>query len=626
MSRSLIALYVFGLSVSLLLIATGAGLFGGDKSCLDTDHGFVVCAASDMAKITRDGAIKLEHQAYDLSRDQLTLDAARDETIAFQLLLKRKNSRAPSAVTITIGDLVTDQKKRLVSSENINLFRAHYHWVEHGGYAWGPESKVLPWPDFYPDALIPSSMACLGNTTKIVDEFPLPEKAGENQSVWVDVYIPRDHAAGVYKTQISIRAADINVQIPISLNVWNVTLPDRPTIDAVGEIYDAYKLEGAGNDPGQKSWKAMAQCYQQLAHQHRMVFIERLTVKPDQEQAWKNYNDVFAPMLDGQLFSKAMGYTGPGEELPVAIWRTPWPQIYNARVRQPLTDQEINNVEVSAKKWREIVDQNHWDNSRFFAYIFDEVDGATDEDELGDVSDDYITMVHTQMDRVQKAIDKGMGDQSVDLIWTSHTDPQTWQGIPGEDLKDIIRLWSPSANSANVTYLADRKKAGSTIWFYHSGHPAVGIHSINASGIEMRSWGVITARYNFDGHFMWALNLGDEDQPYHYPSYKKTDDRFGNGTLVYPGNKLDTIGLKAVPGPIPSMRLKAWRRGLQDAELIFLARKAGYEKEVDQRLKKLIPDALSEGWAKASWSEDAEDWIEFHRWLLEKASVHPAHE
>ena len=192
-----------------------------------------------------------------------------------------------------------------------------------------------------------------------------------------------------------------------------------------------------------------------------------------------------------------------------------------------------------------------------------------------------------------------MNDQSVDLIWTSHTDPQTWQGIPGEDLKDITRLWTPSANSAKTNYLADRKKEGDRIWFYHSGHPAVGIHSINASGIEMRSWGVITARYNFDGHFMWALNLSDRDQPYHYPSYKKDDDRFGNGTMVYPGNKLDTIGMKSIPGPIPSMRLKAWRRGLQDAELIFLARKAGHEKEVDQMLKKLNSDSFVRGKRKS---------------------------
>jgi len=66
--------------------------------------------------------------------------------------------------------------------------------------------------------------------------------------------------------------------------------------------------------------------------------------------------------------------------------------------------------------------------------------------------------------------------------------------------------------------------------------------------------------------------------------------------------------------------LKAWRRGLQDAELILLARKAGHVKEVDQMLKGLVPTALSEGKGNTSWSDDPEEWINFRRRLLELAS------
>ena len=625
MSPILKSIYIIGflLCLSLIFLGTGASGIFSLKSCLDFENGLKVCAASDMAKITKTGKIPLEDPAFDLSKGRLVLNAARNETIAFQLLLKSNNSNAPKEVKISFDDLQGSDHQAIKADKNIRLFKAHYHRVEHGGYTWGPKSEVLGWPDDYPDALIPQSMECTNQLYKrekisISEAFPVSENKKENQSVWVDIYIPEDQPAGEYKTQIKILAEDTINTIPLTMKIWDLTLPDKNSIDAVGELYSSYEQEGVGKDLSSAAWQQMAHCYQQMAHKHRMVFIERLSVKPD--QPWEAYNKVYASILNGQLFNHDSGYIGPGKNTPVSIWRTPWPEGFIAKVKQVPTDQQINNYELLAKKWQQNVEQNHWDKTDYFAYIFDEVDGATDQDELGDVDKNYIAMAHKQMDRVQKAIDKGTGNLSVDLIWTSHADPQVWQGVPDEDLKDIIRFWSPNASSANTTYLSDRKKEGDRVWFYHSGHPAVGIHSINASGIEMRSWGVITARYNFDGHFMWALNYGDKKKPYHYPSYKKEDDRFGNGMMIYPGNKLATIGLKSTPGPVPSMRLKVWRRGLQDAELILLARKAGYEKEVDQMLKKLIPTALSEGKGSASWSDDPQDWIKFRQRLLELAS------
>ncbi len=632
------AAYFIGFVFLLFSIFFSSKLFD-QEHCLELDKGLQVCAASDMAKITRTGKTPFEDEAFDLSKGELILDAARNETIAFQLILKTKKPQLTTEVKISFNDFTGSKNTVIDSTKNVSLFKAHYHWVEFGSYYWGTKSEVLDWPDDYPDALIPQLNTCQSFEQNIeqikaqsdqilnFETISLPQKSDENQSVWIDIFIPKDKPSGEYKTSIKIQSGKFIKKIPLTVKVWDATLPDKPTIDAVGELYDSYEQEGLGRDFSHEKWKKMSHCYQQMAHRHRMVFIERLSVK--QGEAWDNYNKIYDPILNGSLFTDQYGYVGPGVNTPVAIWRTPWLQNYNARVAKPISDQKIESYEFLAKSWLKNIEQNNWDKTDFFAYIFDEVDGATDGDKLGDVGEDYISMVHQQMDRVQKAIDKGMkksqnnktnNNKSIDLIWTSHTDPQTWQGMVSEDLQDIIRLWAPSANSANVDYLTERKSEGDKIWFYHNGHPAVGIHSINASGIEMRSWGVITAKYNFDGHFMWALNLSDQEKPYHYPSYKKEDDRFGNGTMVYAGNKLGTIGMEPIPGPIPTMRLKAWRRGLQDAELILLAKKSGYQKEVDQMLEKLIPTALSKGQGQASWSDNPQDWIKFHRELLRLVS------
>jgi len=135
----------------------------------------------------------------------------------------------------------------------------------------------------------------------------------------------------------------------------------------------------------------------------------------------------------------------------------------------------------------------------------------------------------------------------------------------------------------------------------------------------MRTWGVIGARYGLTGQFMWAVNLGSDEKPFAEPSYKPDDDRFGNGVLVYPGNQMDKIGFAKIPGPIPSMRLKTWRRGLQDAELFFLAEQNN-PTDARKLIRSMIPEALAEARGDASWSGKPADWINFKQSLLEIAS------
>jgi hypothetical protein len=69
------------------------------------------------------------------------------------------------------------------------------------------------------------------------------------------------------------------------------------------------------------------------------------------------------------------------------------------------------------------------------------------------------------------------------------------------------------------------------------------------------------------------------------------------------------------------MRLKSWRAGLQDAELVRLAQAAGHHREVERLLRDMIPRALADGRGQASWPTDGAIWHRFHRMLLELASA-----
>lgn len=590
--------------------------------CKPLTEKLVLCPGSDMLRLRDKQRPEYEHSDFDFSSDGISLHAARNEVVAFQLIAHRLGHDVKQQLTLQLDELHSENSV-FAAKSNVSLFQAWYHSVENGGYTWGPNSEVLPWPGNYPDALIPQFSGCQQTVTQF-DMVSINTEAGSNTALWMDLYVPKEQPPGVYTGVVQLQSPDMDdVELPITLHIHDAMLPDRPTIDAVGEVYLAYTLEGVGEDRSSKQWIEMAHCYQRLAHQHRVVFIERW----DQPSAmnWAAYRQYAGPMLSGDAFASTAGYIGPGENTPVSVWRTPWPQVFNVRITKPPSDAEVQGFESDARRWQQEVLANDWSSTRYFAYVFDEVDGPVDnEKEDINLSRSYIKNAHRLMQAVQQAIDRGAGEGRIDLIWTSHSDPRQWLNDAELDLVGITRFWAPNASAAPSTFLTQRKEAGERVWFYHSGHPSIGVHSINASGIEMRTWGVTTARYQLDGNLMWAVNLGDMEAPYRLPIYKPGEDRFGNGVMVYPGNQLPKIGFPAVPGPIPSMRLKAWRRGLQDAELAELARRNGQQKTVDELLAAIVPVALADAQdlnlKTAQWSQNPADWIDLKINLLQLAS------
>ncbi len=610
---------------SLLLVAGGTAALwwfrtpAYSEACLETNHNLVICAASNMARFTQDEPLLLEHADFDLrspSVPTVRLIAARNESVGMQFILRRTGTNAPAIVDYTLDAWLPAGNNQTTLDFGIqsSVYVAHYHWIENGDYTWGPKSQVRKRRAAYPDALVPAQHGCMTNTMQLFNSIPIPKHTNQNQAVWIDHYIAPDTAPGTYILPIHFKVDQQTVSIQVELSVVDALLPDKPSIDAIGEVYRSYNLEGAGTDRSTAAWQHMSHCYHQLAHKHRMVFIERTDDLPNAD-GWRDYVNAMDPILNGELFSEQYGYSGTGMHTPVSVWRTPWPQEYNIQLERPLTVQDLDRYRIMAKQWQQLASDKQWNATQFFAYVFDEVDGPNKAGIPDDQYRRYLAMVHDQMGLLQNALDAGSTNKKLDLLWTSHSNPADWADDPALDLSYKVRLWSPNASAADPDFLQHRIAKGDTVWFYHSGHPAVGAHSINAHGVDMRTWGVIGARYNIQGQLMWAVNLGADEKPFAQPSYKPDEDRFGNGVMVYPGNQLDKIGYKKSPGPIPSMRLKTWRRGLQDAELYYLA-KAVDQNASDQLLHQFMPVALADATGKAAWSFEPADWIEFRKALL----------
>ena len=99
------------------------------------------------------------------------------------------------------------------------------------------------------------------------------------------------------------------------------------------------------------------------------------------------------------------------------------------------------------------------------------------------------------------------------------------------------------------------------------------------------------------------------------PCYSDGDDRWGNGTLIYPGKRLAVVGFKAIDGPVSSFRMKSYRRGQQDYEYLWLLSKLkGSTADADALLDKVIRAGLSkaDGLKEPAWSANPADWYRLH--------------
>jgi len=123
-------------------------------------------------------------------------------------------------------------------------------------------------------------------------ERKLPKQ--QNQTVYVDVYIPKDAKPGNYKGSVRVEADGAHaVAPPVELTVFDFALPDR--LSFWPEL-NAYRIPPNAHD-----------CYR-LAHQHRCVanywrWTPRLRGSGKSIQVvWDRYDQQVGPLLTGEAF------------------------------------------------------------------------------------------------------------------------------------------------------------------------------------------------------------------------------------------------------------------------------------------------------------------------------------
>ena len=161
----------------------------------------------------------------------------------------------------------------------------------------------------------------------------------------------------------------------------------------------------------------------------------------------------------------------------------------------------------------------------------------------------------------------------------------------------------------NFTAALDRPNKKNPLFFTYNGRPPeAGSMILDTDGVALRSWGWIAYRYGIELWYAWeGLYFSDRyngggptsvfDQAITFDERRRGGKDFGNGD-----------GVLAYPGALPSLRLKALRRGLQDRLLLLQLERCGGGEQARAIAERLLPRALGEAGQTPSWPSDEPPW------------------
>jgi hypothetical protein len=525
----------------------------------------------------------------------ISLSCARNEVVAFNLILEATSADAegvnlslasldgPGGASITTRSAKSDDLFNFVG-RNIELFYVRYLEIKgistdlfFLGYDYDerhiPERCRRPydretgegtgtWEDrpchnkFYPDITVPLEL-----------HSPFTIKSGTNQSIWGDIYIPKTVPPGVYTGTITITEGEITTwQVPINLQVYNFTLPDLPNartmLDFCTECINDRYLGEEYPEPGTYTYAQsleLANRHFQIAHRHKISLIDGYV------EEIEGMNEVWKDSLSGELFTTSRGYDGIG----VGVGNN----VYSIGTYGSWDWQDGSKADMWANtdawvNWFE--NQALTTPTDYFLYLIDE-------------SDDY-----SQIERWAGWINSNPGAGQRLMSMATIPLPTAAQNTPALDIPTswvgvgITDEWENAATS----YQTNSDKL---FYLYNGTRPATGSFAIEDEGVALRALAWAQYKKKIDRWFYWEAtyynnfqgNTGQTNvfqQAQTYGDFEYMDSVMGetgwnylngDGVLLYPGT--DTHYPEEsydVLGPFTSLRLKHWRRGIQDVDYL----------------------------------------------------------
>jgi len=550
-----------------------------------------VWAVNDGEKVERDdlnNPNKRENSAWD--GQKVKIFGARNEIIAFQLIVEADQSGI-ERLTVALPQLAQKSGHAKISytapaadptnyvGRPIEIFSVNYMNVEvpsHADWVYKPGSPAAPKDPtgWKPVQLVPeNARAGLGG-------FPLRVGANLNQAVWIEVYTDRNLPAGIYSGTITVNADGRKQSIPIELELFDFTLPDQNSMDAM-VYYESLQ-------PKLYQGRDLDAQYHRFAHRQRIELVHGYDIA-----------SVTAALgrFDGSDFTKANGYEGPGLNVGNRII----PRTFYGPGK---------SFDERASAWREADSwitflQQKLPNALTFLYLPDEPRRS---------EYNYIRQLGENV----------------------HSNPGPGKALPTfvtkryvKELDGAIDIWDTGPLGYDIARANEERQRGRKYWIYNGGRPAAGAIVIDSPATDPRATIWACFKHNIDNYFFWQgvhwqhnrQKVGERKQnvwanPITFDNRgqpnKPVDDQGyinGDGVLIYPGeDKLHPDQDRGIAGPISTIQLANFRRGLQDHQYLTLARKLKLDAVINEVLQAVVPRVFSDSGPTIGFSEVGNDY------------------
>jgi hypothetical protein len=546
-----------------------------------------VWAATDGDKIDRDDvrSPKRESNAVWDGR-RVRLFGARNEVLAFQLVVTAGPAGA-ARVSVSLAELRRRGGDGRIAyarpgpdptsyaGRAIQLFSVNYmhvtapttaRWIYEPGSPAAPRDPT----GWKPVQLVPE------NARDGRGGFPVRIPPSRNQAFWVEIYAGRDLAPGVYEGTLEVDADGRKTAVPVELELFDFALSDEPSMHAMvyyepsqPQLYQGRDLDAA---------------YHRFAHRHRVELVHAYDV----EKA-----TAAMELFDGRAFTRERGYEGPGEGVGYRIV----PRTFYG----PGTEFDARET-----AWRE--------SDRWMTFVGEKLPRAVTflymPDEPGPSEYAHIRAI---ADNVHS--NPGPGRALPTFVTKKYT----------PELDGAIDIWDSGPRGFDVARAAAERARGRRWWIYNGGRPAAGAIVIDAPATDARATIWACFKHRVEVYYYWhgvhwlhnRQKVGERRQnvwanPVTFdnrgqPNKPVTSQGIanGDGVLMYPGTeRIHPDEDRGVEGPVSTVQLANFRRGLQDHQYLTAARALGLDALVEEALAAIVPRVFSDTKAGVSFPEE----------------------
>ncbi len=450
------------------------------------------------------------------------IKAARNEHEGFQIIVKAPSAATLSSVTATASDLTGPAGT--ISAANVTLYREAYILVTTSS----PDS---PYPQgWWPDPLIPfkhpETGANLGQ--------PFNVGAGENVPIYVEVYVPAGTPPGTYTGSIQVSASEVFTSVPLTLTVWNFSLPTTPALRTnFGHFRSQQFAATFETSRYTELHNTLMDKFDHELLRHRLSPSRPSGTEP-------SYNATTGAIDSSNVQARMAHFMSLGltsYDLPLfGDW--PWADAFGAD--RDKAQRYLSGI----LDW---LDANGWLSLAYHDGI-DEPEGVAGYQAVRDEAADWHGL-----------------DPRTKMLITEQTKPwdPTWGTLYGS-----VDIWTPYLSRFDAATWAERRALGEQSWMYGAwGNNGTPGDLLDRPIYEIRVPAWISFQYGITGLLKWNTVYWEQvADPWTDPAtYTLSGEVFnGDGVFFYPGTKV------GYDGPIASMRLKAFRDAVDDYDYLTL--------------------------------------------------------